>query len=99
MDVEKIKAKLNWNHKFENEFKTRDYGYTFVIDVIDGKAMVSLYRFSPFGVKSEPLDNQPPSEMITDALLKQGVEVCRDGLYYIDDAIKEWIEKNILQVS
>ena len=99
MDIEKIKARLSWNHKFENEFKTREYGYTFVIDVIDGRAMVSLYRFSPFGAKSEPLDNQPPGELITNALVKQGSKNYQDGLYYIDDTIKEWIEKNILKVS
>ncbi len=99
MDLEKVKKRLDWEHKFDSEFKTRESGYTFVIDVINRQPMVSLYRFSPYITKSEPLEQQPPLDMLNEALADQGNEALKDGVFYINEKIRSWIEENILQAS
>ncbi len=96
MDINKIKNNLSWDFKFDDEFKNRESGYTFIIDVLDGNALVSVYRYSPYGIKSEPLKEQPPLEMIKTALTNQGNESLNDGLFYIDKEIRNWLENNFL---
>ncbi|MTI79607.1 MAG: hypothetical protein FH758_01805 [Firmicutes bacterium] len=95
MDVEKVKSQLDWNLRFEDEFKG-GRGYTFVIDVSFNKAMLSLYRFTPYGSKSEVLEQQPPEEMMNKALQEQGANEKQDGFYYIDKTLRKWLEDNIL---
>lgn len=97
MDLNKIKDRIIWDFKFEDEFKTRDTGYTFIIDVLNGKSIVALYRFTPFGIKSEPLENQPPGDMVNAALIQQGNDNMKDGLYYIDEDIKKWIQEHVIK--
>lgn len=93
--LEKIKNNLVWNFNFKDEFKTQ--GYTFIIDVYQQATCLSLYRFSQYGCKSESLTQQPPKEMLDTALVEQGNETMRDGLYYINDSLQQWIENNILK--
>lgn len=87
---------IEWDFKFEDEFKPNKSGYTFVIDVFEHHALLALYRFSQYGCKSEILPEQPPQQLLTTALTEQGNKVMIDGLYYINSDIRQWIEKNIL---
>ena len=88
-----------WNFKFEDEIKPNKSGYTFVIDVFNHHAMLALYRFSQYGCKSEILSEQPPLELLTNALKEQGNGVLIDGLYYINEDLRQWIENNILATA
>ncbi|MEG6615602.1 hypothetical protein V6C27_04070 [Peptococcaceae bacterium 1198_IL3148] len=97
---EKVIRNLSWDFKFEDEFKTNAHGYTFIIDVLNGAAMVSLYRFSQYGCKSEPLEEkQPPMDMLKKALTEQGNELMGDGFYYLDQDLKHWVEREILKIA
>lgn len=103
MDVEKlekIKSRLTWDFKFEDEFKTKNYGYTFIIDVLNGVANLSLYRFSEYGCRSEPIEEkQPAIEMLNQALAEQGNESMQDGFYYVNEELKNWVEKEVLEIA
>ncbi|ABO50327.1 hypothetical protein Dred_1802 [Desulforamulus reducens MI-1] len=89
-----LKALIDWDYNFENEFKHRDKGYTFVIDAWESPKL-SLYKFTPFGIKCDHLETQPPQEMLVAAI--QGQEVSKEKVYRINQEIKSWIEKNILK--
>lgn len=88
-----------WDFRFEDEFKPNTSGYTFVIDVYDHHASLALYRFSPNGCKSEILPMQPPAELLRTALTEQGNIKMVDGLFYINEEIKQWIEQNLLATA
>ncbi|AEG60421.1 DVU0772 family protein [Desulforamulus ruminis] len=91
-----IKPLIEWDYDFNNEFKNRERGYTFVIDVWECKPKLALYKFTPFGVKCDHLDQQPPEEMLQSALREQ-TENAQDGIYKISPELRSWIEKNVLQ--
>ncbi|MBM7854086.1 hypothetical protein JOC37_000458 [Desulfohalotomaculum tongense] len=98
MNIEKIKSNLCWDFKFEDEFKTEKTGYTFIVDVCSGTPALALYRFTPYGCKCEPLEEQPPVDMIKRALVEQGNGELKDGFYYLDNDLRAWVENNILKV-
>ncbi|MBO8138257.1 MAG: hypothetical protein H0Z40_09000 [Desulfotomaculum sp.] len=97
LNIEKIKNNLFWDFKFEDEFKYNKSGYTFIIDVYCGSAKLVLYRFTPYGSRSKELDKQPPADMIDKALVEQGNAGKKDGFYYINAPLQNWIKENILK--
>jgi hypothetical protein len=88
-----IKALIDWDYDFEKSFQTRDKGYTFVIDTWESPKL-ALYKFTPFGVKCDHTDIQPPLEMLEDAINSQNES--KEKLYRINQELRTWIEANIL---
>lgn len=87
-----FKALIDWDYDFHNDFKQRERGYTFVVDAWDTPKL-ALYKFTPFGVKCDYLDQQPPQDMLLEAM--KGQEKNPENLYKITQAIRTWIEENI----
>lgn len=100
VDLEKVKERLIWDFDVKSEFKDRGFrkqaGFTFVIDVWCGVPKVTLYRIALNGSESIDIDQQPPQEMIINAIEEQGGSPKKDGLYNISPEIRSWIEVNIL---
>ncbi|AQS59170.1 DVU0772 family protein [Desulforamulus ferrireducens] len=88
-----IKDLVDWDYDFSNDFKKRDRGYTFVVDAWEETPKLALYKFTPYGVKCDYLEQQPPKEMLLEAL--QGQEKNRENIYKINQALRNWIEENI----
>ncbi|SHJ93659.1 DVU0772 family protein [Desulforamulus aeronauticus] len=87
-----IKALIDWDYDLQNEFKNRSRGYTFVVDAWETPKL-ALYKFTPFGVKCDYLEQQPPQELLLESL--QGQEKNPENIYKINQAIRTWIEENI----
>ncbi|WP_003540909.1 DVU0772 family protein [Desulfotomaculum nigrificans] len=90
-----IKALIDWDYDFSSDFKTNEKGYTFVIDVWDSTPKLALYKFTPYAVKCDHTDQQPPEELLKKALEEQGVKA-KDGIFKINHELRNWIEENIL---
>lgn len=95
MVVPILKPLIDWDYDINKEFRNREKGYTFVIDVWECEPKLALYKFTPFGTKCDHLDQQPPVEMLQAALKEQDVDA-KDGIFKITPAIRAWVEKNIL---
>ncbi|MBO8136968.1 MAG: hypothetical protein H0Z40_02360 [Desulfotomaculum sp.] len=95
MDLKRIKDKIHWELNLEREFyQERKCGYSFVIDVYEGRPFLALYRMTLNYSSTTPLDIQPPVEMMVRALIPQAGAVIHYGLYHIDSSIRNWIEEN-----
>lgn len=86
-----------WDFCLEEEFKNRQVGCSFVIDVNDQKPQLSLYIMKKRLSKSETLAQQPPREMLVRAVEETGASLQRDCLYDINDEIRQWIKENLLK--
>jgi len=98
-DMEKVKRRLMWDFRVEDEsanFMERRTGYAFVVDVAFGEPRLSLYHITRFGSKCDDLDQQPPNELLLKALVEQGATLGRDGIYNINQELRLWIEEHIL---
>lgn len=89
-----IRALIDWDYDFNNEFKNRERGYTFVIDAWSSPKL-ALYKFTPFGIKCDHTEIQPPIEMLEKAISQQ--EESKEKMYKINPEIRVWIEDNILK--
>ena len=89
-----LRALIDWDYDFKGEFKNRERGYTFVIDVWDSPKL-ALYKFTPFGIKCDHTEIQPPAAMLEKAMSEQ--EESKEKIYRINGEIKEWIEENLLE--
>ncbi|MDO7786080.1 DVU0772 family protein [Desulforamulus aquiferis] len=96
MAVPIIKALIDWDYDLNNDFKKKEKGYTFVIDVWEAKPKLALYKFTPFMTKCDYLEKQPPLEMMMNALEEQGTNGS-DGVFKINPTLRNWIESNILE--
>ncbi|MTI80913.1 MAG: hypothetical protein FH758_08520 [Firmicutes bacterium] len=93
MDIRSIQDKIQWEFNLYNEFtRPRRKGFSFVIDVYEGRPHLALYRIGLNCSSTEILDEQPPTIMLVEALIPQAGMVIKDGLYQIDENIREWIE-------
>lgn len=90
-----IKPLIDWDYDLNNDFKNKEKGYTFVIDVFQAEPKLALYKFTPFMTKCDYLDQQPPLEMMIKALEEKD-HGGKDGVFNIDSALRTWIEDNIL---
>ncbi|CCO07102.1 DVU0772 family protein [Desulforamulus hydrothermalis] len=88
-----IKALIDWDYDFSQEFQNREKGYTFVIDAWESPKL-ALYKFTPFGIKCDHTDLQPPAEMLEAAI--RGQEANRERIYKINQELRTWIEEHIL---
>lgn len=88
-----IKALIDWDYDFNKEFGKRERGYTFVIDAWECPKL-ALYKFTPFGVKCDHTQEQPPAEMLEAAIKEQ--KESKDRMYRINLEIRQWIEENLL---
>lgn len=93
MAIPIIKALIDWDYDFEREFEKRESGYTFVIDAWECPRL-ALYKFTPFGIKCDHTQEQPPVEMLERAVKEQ--KESRERMYKINPEIRKWIEKNLL---
>lgn len=96
MDIERVAANIDWDFKLGDEFKTKHYLFTFIVDLSNQKANLALYKVGPYSAKSEFMEMQPPQEMLLNALAEQGVNINQEGLYPVNRELRTWIEKNIL---
>lgn len=98
MHVQNIKNNLLWDFSLEQEFsKTpRKTGYTFVIDQFAATPRLALYRVGPFSSHTEHLEQQPPKELLVKVLGEQCIDPSVDGLFMINQELRDWIENNIL---
>jgi hypothetical protein len=99
LDFEKVKRRVMWDFRLEDEevaFQKRRTGYAFIIDVLDGTPRLAIYHVTRFGSKTEYFDLQPPQEMLVKALAEQGASLSRDGLYNINHELRVWAEENLL---
>ncbi|WP_347488403.1 DVU0772 family protein [Desulfoscipio sp. XC116] len=98
MDIFKeIKDEIFWDFRLENENKNRQPGYAFVIDVIDQTPRVALYIVKKHLSKTQtlPSGQQPPGEMLLNALQEQNANLKYDNIYNINREIRQWLEQNI----
>lgn len=100
LDLDKIKERLEWDYDLKNEFTNRKFRkqgcFTFVIDVWRGVTQVMLYRVAVNGSETVEIDKQPPLEMIEKALAEQGISPKKDGVYNVNQELREWLEANVL---
>jgi hypothetical protein len=97
METDNILEKVQWDFNFENEFNShRKAGFAFLIDVWQNMPNLVLYRIGPFNSYTNEIEVQPPQPMLVNALKQQDYhERKNDGLYYINDDIRAWIEKTL----
>lgn len=96
MDVwNKFREKILWDFKVGDEFKKGIEGYAFIVDVLEGVPRLSLYKIKKYSCESSPTKVQPPEEMLTAAVTRQGGDLDREGLFNIDPDIRIWIEENL----
>lgn len=89
-----VKALIDWDYDFKEEFKHREKGYTFVIDAWESPKL-ALYKFTPFGIKCDHTQVQPPSSLIEKAIA--GQQMSKEKMYQISPELREWIEQNLLE--
>lgn len=99
MNVQSIKNNLLWDFSLEHEFShtQRETGYTFVIDQFAAVPQLALYRIGPFSSHTEPLEQQPPRDLLVKALGEQCIAPSEDGLFLINQELREWVENNVLK--
>lgn len=92
-----LKNKILWDFSLENEFHPdkRRPGYSFVIDVWQGRPTLALYRIRPNYSTTITLEEQPPTELLVKAIINQGNLPIEDGLYAIDDTVRQWLEERL----
>ncbi|MEG6522049.1 DVU0772 family protein [Desulfotomaculum sp. 1211_IL3151] len=88
---------VDWDYNFKNEFNNREKKCTFVIDAWGGAPILSLYKYTRFGINCSSLEKQPPLAMLETAIKEQ--EKSADKMYKINQEIREWIEENNLIVD
>ncbi|WP_066639805.1 DVU0772 family protein [Desulfolucanica intricata] len=96
IDMEKVKKNLVWDFDLEKEFIDRKYGYGFVIDLRDETPYLAVYHMGHYISKSEVIDQQPPKELLLEALKEKNIDLKKSGLFPINQALKEWIKENLL---
>lgn len=90
-----FRGKIFWDFKVGDEFKKAIEGYAFIVDVIEGVPRLSLYKIKKYSCESSPTKVQPPEEMLAAAVIRQGGDPEREGLYNIDTDLRIWIEENL----
>lgn len=97
MKLSQITDSIQWDFTPENEFTRPDRktGYSFVIDGQEDKPLLVLYRMGPYSSHTSPLDRQPPPELIQRALRSYRKSPTWDGLYPINEELRNWIRKNL----
>jgi len=97
---QEIKNDVLWDFCLEDEFKCeRRNGYAFVVDVCDKKPRLALYMIKDRLSKTQTLQDkqQPPEEMLAQAVEEQGGNLNLDNLYNINAALRDWVQKNLFQ--
>lgn len=99
MNLTQVKDKLLWDCDLTQEFSNphRSTGYTFVIDLYAGQPQLTLYHMGPFGSHTDSLPQQPPQELLLQALQELRVDSSADGLFTINQTLRTWIEENLLK--
>lgn len=99
MNLALLKGHIQWDFQLENEFVNphRQPGYTFVIDQYDAVVQLALYRIGPYSSHTDPLEMQPPRELLAKALQELHVSSEADGIYKINRELRSWIENNLLK--
>ena len=96
-DMDKIKATLVWDFNIDREFTNRKKGYGFVIDLRNSLPCLVLYKMGKYVSVSHNCPQQPPQELILEALKEKDVNLEKGGLYNINQTLRSWIEANILK--
>lgn len=82
-----------WDFDLHKEFiGHRQTGTGFVIDVLDGVPRLALYRMKMNYSASATLAEQPPRELLLEAVRQQDGDTAKENLYQINSALKCWIE-------
>lgn len=97
MDIKANQDKIIWDFCLAEEFKNRQTGCAFVIDVFERTPQLSLYLVKNRLSITETCPQQPPREMMEKALEETGISPIRDNLYDINDEIRCWIKDNLLK--
>ncbi len=98
---QEIKNDVLWDFCLEDEFKhERCNGYAFVVDVCDQKPRLALYMIKDRLSKAQTLQDkqQPPEEMLAQAVMEQGGNLNLDNLYNINEALRNWVQKNLFEL-
>ena len=95
--MDEIKAKLVWDFNVNKEFTNRKKGYGFVIDLRDCVPCLVLYKMGKYISTSHNCPQQPPQELMFEALKEKGVNLNIGGLFNINQTLRNWIEENILK--
>ena len=96
---QEIKDDVLWDFRLEDEFKCeRRNGYAFVVDVCDKKPRLALHMIKDRLSKTQTLQDkqQPPEEMLAQAVEEQGGSLAQDNLYNINGILRDWLLKNLL---
>jgi len=96
VDLNKIKEKLMWDFKLEEEFKNRQKGFAFVIDVYDKNPQLTLYKVGDMLSSTKFLAKQPPKEMLVRAVEEQGGSLEENNLFNANEEIKSWVKENLM---
>ena len=94
--MDQIKANLVWDFNVDKEFINRKKGYGFVIDLRNCIPCLVLYKMGKYVSMSHNCPQQPPQELMLEALKEKGVNLENGGIYNINQALRCWIEENIL---
>lgn len=99
MNLALLNGYIQWDFQLENEFVNphRQSGYTFVIDQYEAEPQLALYRIGPYSSHTDPLERQPPRELLAKALQELHVSPEADGIYRINQELRSWIEQNLLK--
>ncbi|ACV62665.1 hypothetical protein Dtox_1812 [Desulfofarcimen acetoxidans DSM 771] len=95
--MDQIKNNLVWDFNVEKEFINRKKGYGFVIDLRNCTPFLVLYKMAQYVSVSHNCPQQPPQELMLEALRERGVSLEESGLYNINSQLRTWIEENILK--
>lgn len=91
-----IEDTIIWDFTLENEYKHRQPGYAFIIDVFEKTPQLSLYIIKKNVSKTQTLPKQPAQEMLFKAVKEQSGDLKYERLYDINDEIRNWLKQNIL---
>ena len=95
--MDEIKTRLVWDFNVDKEFTNRKKGYGFLIDLRDCKPCLVLYKMGKYISTSHNCPQQPPKELLLEALKEKGANPEKSGLYNINQNLQCWIEENILK--
>ena len=97
IDMNKVKKNLVWDFNLDNEFVNRKKGYGFVIDLREQTPYLAVYHMSAYVSSTDITPQQPPQDLMLNALKEQDIDLNQNGLFPINQALRSWIEENLLQ--
>lgn len=96
VSIKEIKHKILWDFDLKNEFKNKQRGFAFVIDVYDKTPQLVLYKVGGFMSQTKPIEKQPPREMLVRAVEEQGGSLDDSDLFNASEEVKSWVKENLL---